>query len=134
MLNFVLIIFAAWLVLVFLWGVLDLIFIVAAEIFETPTHYRERQRQIALMHEKFLQENPRLPPGRPLDSTYNSYDLEAAVQKELRRAKAAKKEAQAKKIARNGPWQRAVDKFVIGSMAAPPALLFAALIWTKLTH
>lgn len=36
-----------------------------------------------------------------------------------------------KKIARAGSW---ADKLVIGGMVAAPALIFAALIWTKLVH
>lgn len=36
-----------------------------------------------------------------------------------------------KKIARNGSWQHAADKFVIGGMVAAPALIFA---WSKLAH
>jgi hypothetical protein len=39
-----------------------------------------------------------------------------------------------KKIAGDRPWQHAVDKLVIGSMVAPPALIFTALLWSKLAH
>jgi hypothetical protein len=39
-----------------------------------------------------------------------------------------------KKIVGDGFWQRVVDKLVIGGMAAAPALIFAALIWSKLAH
>ena len=36
-----------------------------------------------------------------------------------------------KKIARNGSWQHAVDKLLIGGMVTAPALIFA---WSKLAH
>jgi hypothetical protein len=39
-----------------------------------------------------------------------------------------------KKIAGDGGWQHVVDKLVIGGMVAPPAFIFAALIWLKLAH